>query len=191
MSSFDALRQLRVLVVHPRDPDGERLKHCLRRIGCPVESTWPPPADVPSDIDVLFFLVDDRTRRSLPWVGKRPSAAIVAVVKHEAQDILDLLSDATPHAVLSDPVDPFAVLTSLSLARSIFRYEGRLHTKIRKLEETLKSVRKVEQAKTILMRAKNIEEQEAYEYLRRRAMDKGLPIGKVASAVIDASDVFT
>ncbi len=56
-------------------------------------------------------------------------------------------------------------------------------------------MRKVEQAKTILMQLnlmqlKNLKEQEAYEYLRRHAMNRGLPIGKVASAVIDANGVL-
>ena len=57
-------------------------------------------------------------------------------------------------------------------------------------------MRKVEQAKTILMQLilmqlKNLKELEAYEYLRRHAMNRGLPIGKVASAVIDANGVLS
>ena len=34
----------RVLVMHPRDAEGEALIDQLRRIGCNVQGVWPPPA---------------------------------------------------------------------------------------------------------------------------------------------------
>jgi AmiR/NasT family two-component response regulator len=191
MSSVEALKELRILVVHPHDSEGMRIVRCLRRIGCDVETIWPPPTQLSDGPDVVFFLIDEGTRRLLSCLGNRPPAAIVGIVAPETPDILRLLADCGPHAVVGKPTNPFAILTSLSVAHNIFRYEGRLHTKIRKLEETLRSVRRVEQAKTILMRTKNIKEQEAYEYLRRYAMNKGLPIGKVASAVIDTTEMLS
>ncbi len=190
MSSLDAVRQLRVMVVHPRDSDGEQIIRQLRRIGCGVETMWPPPTDLPNGVDAVFVLIDARTRRPQSWFDNGSAAAVIAIISQDAPDFLRLLADAAPHAVIGKPATPVEILTSLAVARNIFRYEGRLHTKIRKLEETLRSVRKVEQAKTILMRLKNLREQEAYEYLRRHAMNRGLPIGKVAAAVIDANEVL-
>ncbi len=148
---------------------------------------WPPPAKLPERTDVVFYLIDEQTRRS-PWFADLPPAAIVAVVEHETPDVLGLLSDYGPQAVVSKPTDPFAILTSLIVARSIFRYEDRLHTKVRKLEETIRSVRSVEKAKSIL--SKNIEEKEAYEFIRKHAMNRRMPIGKVESAIIDASGIL-
>ncbi len=190
MSSLETLAKLRVLVVHPADPNVERLTNCLRKICCDVEKMWPPPAELPADADVVYFLIDKRTRSSLPWLGGRPSAAVVAVVQQDTPDAEWLLTTSGVHGVITKPIDSFQILTSLSMAHSVFKYEGRLHTKVRKLEETLRSIRKVEQAKSILMKVKNIEEQEAYEYLRNNAMNKGLPIGSIASAVIDAEGLF-
>ena len=190
MHSLETLRQLRVLVVHPRDQDGEIIIRHLQRIGCQVEGMWPPPVKLPERIDVVYYLIDDQTRRSLPWFADPSPAAIVAVVEYETPDALGLLSDCSPQAVVSKPADPFAILTSLIVARRIFRYEDRLHTKLRKLEETIRSVRTVEKAKSILMESKNIEEKEAYEYIRKHAMNRRMPIGKVASAIIDASDIL-
>jgi len=111
-------------------------------------------------------------------------------VQHETPDVLALLSDCSPQAVVSKPTNPFAILTSLIVARSIFRYEDRLHTKVRKLEETIRSVRSVEKAKSILMKSKNIEEKEAYEFIRKHAMNRRMPIGKIATTIIDASDIL-
>ena len=76
-------------------------------------------------------------------------------------------------------------------ARSVSRYERRLKAKVRKLEETLRSIRQVEQAKAILMRVRNLGEEEAYEFLRKRAMDRRVPVGSVAAAIIEANDFLT
>lgn len=190
MPSLEVLQQLRVLVVHPRDPDGETIIRHIQRVGCQVEVMWPPPVKLPERIDVVFYLIDERTRHALPWFADQPPAAIVAVVQHDAPDIIGLLTDCSPQAVVSKPAEPFGILTSLIVARSIFRYEERLHTKVRKIEDTIRSVRMVKKAKTILMKSKNLEEKEAYEYLRKHAMNKRVPIGKVASTIIDASDLL-
>ena len=45
-------------------------------------------------------------------------------------------------------------------------------------------------AKAILMRTRQIEEPDAYEYLRSQAMKKRVPITVVAAAVIDAHEVL-
>ena len=50
--------------------------------------------------------------------------------------------------------------------------------------------RKVEQAKSILMKKRGIDEPEAYEYLRRQAMRKRVPVGSVAAAIIDADEML-
>jgi len=81
-------------------------------------------------------------------------------------------------------------LTNLLMARNNFRYERRLLAKIGKLEETLRAIRKVEQAKSILMKKRGIDEPEAYEYLRRQAMRKRVPVGSVAAAIIDADELL-
>ena len=75
-------------------------------------------------------------------------------------------------------------------ACSLARYERRLLLKVRKLEGTLRAARMVEKAKFILMRSKNIDERTAYRCLRESAMNQRVPIGKIASAVINASEIF-
>ena len=49
------LRSLRVCVFHPRDQDGEGLTRQLERIGCQVQAFWPPLAELPEGVDVLFM----------------------------------------------------------------------------------------------------------------------------------------
>jgi len=44
---LDDLRAVRILVLHPRDDDGDALIRQLRRIGCDVRAAWPIPDEVP------------------------------------------------------------------------------------------------------------------------------------------------
>lgn len=198
MISLDALQALSVLVVHPRDRDSETIMHQLLRVGCRTEEAWPPPRELPDTAQVVFYLLDEMTAQAMPWVGSLREVAVIAVVGAEPSSILHprspstirMLNDCCPQAVISKPVRAVDVLTSLMSARSVFRYEECLLTKVRKLEETLRTARKVEKAKAILMRSKNVDERTAYRYLRESSMNRRVPIGSIASAVINASEIF-
>ena len=55
---IEELRGARVLVVHPRDAEGDALLDQLKRIGCNVRGIWPPPVEIPGDVDTVFHLVE-------------------------------------------------------------------------------------------------------------------------------------
>ena len=184
-------RQLRVVVAHPRDPDGDVLLRHLQRLGCRVDHLWPTPDRLDADADVVFCLIEAETRPFCASLVDKARAALVAVVDPANPRSMQLLADASPLAVLTKPVDSAALLTNLMVARNNSRYQRRLQSKISKLEETLKSVRKVERAKTILMEQRHIDESEAYAYLREQAMRKRVPIGVVASVVVESNDVLS
>lgn len=78
----------------------------------------------------------------------------------------------------------------LAVARSHFLYERRLRLRIDKLDENLRTMRSVERAKSLLIRLKNVSEEEAYNYLRRQAMERRVTIGAVANAVIDSFELL-
>ena len=80
--------------------------------------------------------------------------------------------------------------STLALARGNFLYERRLRGRIEKLDESLRTMRSVERAKSLLMRLKNVSEEEAYNYLRRQAMERRVTIGAVASAIIDSYELL-
>ncbi len=182
---------LGVLVAHPRDQDGELIIRHIQRAGCRVAQAWPPPPELPDGTDVVFLLVEERSPLDAHWLAGAPPAAIVAVIGRETASVLGLLTNSSPQAVIVKPADRLEILTNLILAHNNFRYERRLLAKVSKLEETLRSIRKVEKAKAILMRTRQIEEPEAYEYLRSQAMKKRVSITVVAAAVIDAHEVLS
>jgi AmiR/NasT family two-component response regulator len=184
-------RQLRVVVAHPRDADGDMLLRHLQRLGCRVDHLWPTPDQLDAEADVVFCLIEPETRPFCASLMEKVHAALVGIVDPAHPRSMQLLTDVNPLAVLTKPVDAAALLTNLVVARNNSRYQRRLQSKISKLEETLRSVRKVERAKTILMEQRHIDESEAYAYLREQAMKKRVPIGVIASVVVESNDVLS
>jgi AmiR/NasT family two-component response regulator len=121
----------------------------------------------------------------------RAGLAVVGIVDTAKNDHLELLKIATPHALLARPLEAHAVPGQVLLALNNARFQARQQSKIAKLEDTLRSYRKVEQAKAILMSRRKIGEPEAYGYLREQAMRRRVSIGVLATAIVDASEMLS
>ncbi len=187
--SMPDFRSLRMAIVHPRDHDGDLLIRSLRQMGCRFEIHWPPARPL-AELDLVFCLIDPQTRPLLDAIAASTAPAVIGIVDPRQPGSLRLLQDATPHAVMSRPIDPAAVLPNLIVARHNARYMRQQLVKVAKLEETLRSYRKVERAKAILMERRKISESEAYGYLRQQAMRRRVPIGAVASTVVDSNEIL-
>ncbi len=179
-----------IVVATARDSSGETLIRDLQRTRNRVRHVWPVPDTLPTDTDVIFCdLVPDLPSR-LPWLPGEPRAALVALLAPGMGIDLDLLRKTAPEAVLHRPFSTAAVLSSLLLARSRFAYERRLRGRLEKLDGTLRSIRSVERAKTILMNVRKMAEEEAYSYLRTQAMERRVSVGAIAAAIIDADELI-
>jgi AmiR/NasT family two-component response regulator len=73
------------------------------------------------------------------------------------------------------------------LARGQFQYEKRLRTRIERLDENLRLLREVEQAKRILMEREQLSEQDAYDRMRSLAMKKRTTVVELASQIVDSA----
>lgn len=187
---LDELRAARILVLHPRDDDGEALIGQLRRIGCDVRAGWPIPTELPRDVDAVFVLVEHAGPEAFPWTVKPDVPTVIGIVDYESPTTLKALIDWSAHGVVNKPIRPFGILSSLVLARSLASYHGRLEAKVRKLEETLRARREVEKAIRILMTLKQIDEGDAYRLIREQAMVKRVPMAQVAGAIVAAHETM-
>jgi two-component system, response regulator PdtaR len=185
------LRGMQIWVVLPRDRDGEALIHHLQRLGAQPRQVWPPPARLDPQVDLLFCLVDRDTRALGADLIEATDLTVIGVTDPTNPHTLQLLSSLNPHGVLVRPIDPGAVLSCIAVARSNVSFQRRLRTKIAKLEERLRTVRKVDQAKAILMAKRHIDEPQAFAFLRELAMRRRVPIGVVAALVVESNEVLS
>jgi two-component system, response regulator PdtaR len=187
---IDDLRGARVLVVHPRDTEGDALIDQLKRIGCNVRGMWPPPAEMPQDIDTVFHFVEASETPAFTASATEDGPTFVAIIDYENPTVLKRLLDSNAHGVVNKPIRPYGILSSLVLARSVHGYTRRLEGKVQKLEETLKARRDVDRAVKILVGLKQISETEAYELIRAQATQRRLSMAEIATTIIGAQEVF-
>ena len=181
---------IRRLMVHPRDAEGDALIDQLKRIGCNVRGLWPPPPEIPRDVDTVFHLVEAAETPDFTASATDDGPTFVAIIDYENPTVLKRLLDSNAHGVVNKPIRSFGILSSLVLARSAHGYARRLQGKVQKLEETLKARRDVDKAVKILVTLKKIGETEAYELIRQQATQKRLSMAQIAATIIGAQEVL-
>ena len=184
------LRRLRVLVIHPDDSERATFLTHLKRVGCEVDGVWPAPEALPSYTDVVLFLVNPNGDFKIPeWIGARDSVARIAIIAFETPDILSRLQRLNVHGVISKPIRIFGILAALTTALNLAGHEARLKQRIRSLDETLKSRRRIEKAVDILTASRQISEDEAYRRMREKAMSSKVTVASIADAIIASSGI--
>jgi AmiR/NasT family two-component response regulator len=186
------LRGLKVLVIHPPDPEGIELVDHLRRIGCQVEAAWPIP-DAAENADVIVLAVDHESRAPIQKLCRTFNTSVptmIAVVGYEDPSILQIVLDAGVHAVIERPVRPFGLLTQLTVARSLWLERQQATRQLQKVERKLAGLQNIQRAKSILMSVQGLTEEEAHQTIRRKAMSKRVPIEEMALAIINANELL-
>ncbi|SFD55098.1 Two-component response regulator, AmiR/NasT family, consists of REC and RNA-binding antiterminator (ANTAR) domains [Bosea sp. CRIB-10] len=183
--------ELNIAVMVERDDHGEFLIRELQRQRATVRHVWPLPSQIPLQYDAIFCALSVDLPQRIPWVPGEPSSALILVDDGKAPLNLKLIHNCAAHGLLHYPATSRAIQSVLMLAREHFQYERRLRGRIEKLDENLRTMRVVERAKVLLIRLKNLTEDEAYGFLRKQAMEKRVTIAAVATAVIDSHDLLS
>ena len=185
------LRSLRVAVFHPDDSDGQLLTQQLMRIGCQVQAFWPPLPVLPSELDVIFLSVrPDSIDYGYEWAQGDERPIVIAIVTYENPTIVEAVLRIGARAVLPSPVRSFGLLSALVIARQTDADAKMLSRRARKLESKLLGLRRITEAKEILMRTRGINETEAYDLIREQAMSKRVTTEDIASAIVHANDIL-
>ena len=183
------LRKLKVLVVHPNNEQGSEICQHIERIGCKVRIVWPCPKHIKSTTDVVFL----QTLQDHPFVEKpawladeKNSPTIVAIVDYENPTVLQTAYELGAHAILNTPVRPFGLLANLVIGRAHWRRELILGSRVKKLETKIRNIHAVEHAIAILERANSISREQAYEFIRSKAMERRLTTEDIAQEIVAA-----
>lgn len=189
---LQALRDLRnvsVVVYHPQDGERDELVDQLRRIGCRVNTCWPPREAIPGDADIIFalFRQDSLTQVLLKALAGRSSGVtLIGIVEFESPAVVESIVRAGATSIITKPVRAFGLLTNMVIAHTFSAKEKNLIDRVGKLEARLTCFRKLEKAKQILMQRKNMSEPVAYETIRVRAMASRVTVEVVCDTIINA-----
>jgi response regulator NasT len=187
------IRNIRVQILHPKDRECDELVAQIRRIGCHVEGSWFPQAEIHLDTDVaiVLFRQDVLNNAALKSISDKTAAStLIAIVESESPAAIEVVVRAGAKAVITKPIRAFGLLTSIIVARTLSERINVSSERITKLESRLAGLKKIEQAKSILMTKKGLSEQEAYDVLRSRAMSKRVSLETISMTIVEASDFF-
>ena len=184
------LEGLIVAVVTSRDDAGDFLIRELQRLRVKPHNVLPSAEPLPADADVVFCDYSPNLARRIPWLTCDGRAALVVILPQTEAVSADALASMTPQAVLARPFTANAILASLVVARSHFRYEQRLRSKVERLEENLRATRTVERAKMMLMSSRGISDAEAYNHIRSQAMARRMSVSTLAAAIVSSFEIL-
>jgi response regulator NasT len=145
------------------------------------------------DPDVILIDLENPSRDVLEQmfqvsrVVKRPVAMFV-----DQSDSASIQAsvDAGVSAYIVDGLKKERIKSILDLCISRFNAFSRLQTELEQTKTALEDRKVIDRAKGILMRRKSMSEEEAYDLLRRTAMNENKKIAEIAQAVITASEMF-
>ncbi|MDB5818290.1 MAG: hypothetical protein JWQ11_1930 [Rhizobacter sp.] len=186
------LRNLRVMVFHPKDADSELLTEQLQRIGCQVMTMWPPLAELPDSVDFVYCAVrPDHAATQCAWMVEEPTRPVIAIIDYENPTVIDAAMRMGSVAVLTSPIHSTGILSSLAMAQHIHARHNELQRRNARLQQKLLGANQVSQAKAILVRTRCVSDADAYRLIREQAMTKRVPTEEIARAIIQADDVLS
>ena len=85
---------------------------------------------------------------------------------------------------------PDRIRPILDVAMARFQHEEGLRRQLADARSELQDRKVIDRAKGLVMQRRGMSEQQAYELLRKTAMDRGLKLGDVAQRMLDAADLL-
>lgn len=190
---------MRVLVF---DESPERiavLREGLERAGYEVAAAVASPLELLRAVDavkpdVIIIDTESPSRDVLEHV--------VLITRDQPRPIVMFSSDDAPGAIrkavragvsayVVDGLDATRVKSIVEVAVARFHDHQRLRAELAEANLKLSERKLVERAKGILMKARGMDEDEAFQALRRMAMDRGKRLGEIAQQLIDMTDLLS
>ena len=190
--------RLKVMLVD-EDPDrAAGVRAALEANGCEVVSRLASPMEIYDAVvacspDVIIIDTESPSRdslESLAFVARDRPHPIVMFSGDRSSDTIREAIRAGVSAYVVDGLSPERLQPILEVAVERFAAEQGLKQELADARSQLAGRKEVERAKGILMKQKNIAEDEAFQQLRRFAMDRGIKMADAAAQVIDMAKLL-
>jgi len=145
------------------------------------------------DPDVILIDLENPSRDVLEQmfqvsrIVKRPVAMFVDQADSAS---IQASVDAGVSAYIVNGLKKERIKSILDLCISRFNAFSRLQSELEQTKSALEERKVIDRAKGILMKAKNLSEEQAYALLRKTAMNENRKIAEVAQSVVIAAELF-
>jgi len=189
---------MKVLIVDESAERGQVLRGGLERAGYEVAGILSSSLELQDAVerlapDVIIIDTESPSRDSLEHLcvmGRdRPRPIVMFADDDDAATIREAVR-AGVSAYVVDGLEPERVKAIVDVACARFEEFQRLRSELAEANRKLSERKLVERAKGLLMKARGVSEDEAYQLLRSLAMNRGKRLGDVAQDVIAAVELL-
>ena len=145
------------------------------------------------DPDVILIDLENPSRDELEQmfqVSRAVKRPIAMFVDQSDTASIEASVDAGVSAYIVGNLQKERIKSILDLTISRFNAFARLQSELDRAKSALEERKVIDRAKGILMKAKNLTEEQAYALLRKTAMNENKKIAEVAQSVITAAELF-
>ena len=183
---------LRILLINDTARHVGRLRQALSEAGFDVIAESGPTIDLPARVETLkpdVILIDSESP------GRDVLEQVVMVSRSQPRPILMFTDDQDPQimrqairsgvsAYIVEGIQAQRLKPILDVAMARFESEQALRNQLQVREAQLNERKRIEQAKGILMKIRQCDEEEAYTLMRRQAMSRQQKLVQVAEQII-------
>ena len=144
--------------------------------------------------DVIIMDCESPNRdsiESLRTVVQNNPKAIVMFVEEENDTAQRAAIEAGVSAYVVDGLTPKRVRPVIDVAIARFQVMDGLRSELKKTKEDLAARKVIERAKGLLMKTRNMTEEEAYAAMRTMSQERGLPLKEIAETVISVMSLLS
>jgi response regulator NasT len=189
---------LRVLLIDDGAHRVELIRQELARQGCDVvgvieQATLVHDCVLRLKPDVVIVDSESPTRdtlENLALLNSQMPRPVVVFSEDGADDPMRLALKAGVSAYVVAGLQPQRLAPVLQVAMARFEQDLALRQELHKAQTQLSARKRIEKAKGIFMSEQGMSEDDAYQRLRRLAMDRGQTLAEVAERVIDAHELL-
>jgi two-component system, response regulator / RNA-binding antiterminator len=189
---------MRVLVIDPDEARAALVEEGLQGVQ-PLDIRRAP--DLPTaestlgdfSPDVIVIACDSPDRDTLESLRERTvhnPRPVVMFVDRSAPALAEAAVQAGVAAYVVDGLSAKRVRPVLEVAMSRFQVMQSLRTDLAKAQADLAARKTIERAKGLLMKERGVDEETAYQMLRKLAMDSGRPLAAIAGDLITYADML-
>jgi two-component system, response regulator / RNA-binding antiterminator len=145
------------------------------------------------DPDVIVIDLENPSRDVLEQmfqVSRAVRRPVAMFVDQSDADAIRAAVDAGVSAYIVDGLRKERITTILDLCISRFNAFARLQNELEQARSALDERKVIDRAKGILMKAKNLSEEEAYGLMRRTAMNENKKVAEIAQSIITAAELL-
>lgn len=188
---------LRVLLVDNEPGRAAILEQALLDAGCQVDKRTDlqhPLAQMVADTqpDMVIIDIDTPDRdvlEQMAMVSRANPRPIVMATEGDDADFVEAAIRSGVSAYVANGINPERIRSTMAVAIARFREFQALRQELDDARTELADRKLVEQAKGLIMQHRGVSEKEAYQAMRKMAMDRSMPMVNIARNIISIFEI--